>query len=237
MSKRTDKVCELINNLSDEEKQIVLDYLRRRLPRHALEEKFGTTAEAILTAIARSADLTLRGVRGILAEQAFEEYFIPKLKADGWNTITIQGNQTYDFVVEKSARRVTIQVKLQRSEKHIPLEYAPRSRKALKCPSGRIYVVEVQKTRGGKKNGEETRPYRFGDFDILAVNMQASSGVWQRFMFTPGSWLIPNKKGLEMIETLQPVSECADEYWTDDLQECIGWFSSGKQKRLYAIAE
>ncbi len=97
-----------------------------------------------------------------------------------------------------------------------------------------MYVVEVQKTRSGNKNGEETRPYRFGDFDILAVNMQPSTGDWNRFVFTVGSWLLPSKKGANQIEIFQPVPEHPDDFWTDDLATCIKWFRSGLQKRLYS---
>lgn len=68
MSELTDEVCRLIEQASEEERRIILTYLRERVPLHALETEWSTTAEEILTAIARSSDLTLRGIRGILAE-------------------------------------------------------------------------------------------------------------------------------------------------------------------------
>ena len=68
MSELTDEVCRLIEHATPEEKRIILAYLRERVPIHALEAEWNTTAEEILTAIARSADITLRGIRGILAE-------------------------------------------------------------------------------------------------------------------------------------------------------------------------
>ncbi|MCE5310420.1 MAG: hypothetical protein LLG20_22515 [Acidobacteriales bacterium] len=234
MSKRTDEVCELINRLNDQDKCIVLDYLRRHLPLHPLEKEWGTTADAILTAIARSSDLTQRGIRGILAEAVFEERILPPVLRAGWQSVGIVGDQAYDFVLESSSTRVQIQVKLQRKEKGVPKEYAKRSRDALVCPSGKMYVVEVQKTRSGHKNGEKTRPYRFGDFDILAVNMQPSTGDWDRFAFTVGSWLLPCKEHANQIEIFQPVPEHPDDFWTHDLATCISWFRSGIQKRLYS---
>ena len=41
------------------------------------------------------------------------------------------------------------------------------------------YVAETKRTRGGVDlvTGQKTRPYRFGDFDILAVCLQPSTGM------------------------------------------------------------
>jgi hypothetical protein len=78
-----------------------------------------------------------------------------------------------------------------------------------------------------------TRPYRFGDFDILAVNLHPATGSWERFAFTVGGWLLPRKTDPNLIEIFQPVPITPDEYWTDDLSRCIEWFQSGTQQRLY----
>lgn len=232
MSKLTDEIRELIDRASEKERRLVLNYLRQRIPVHPLEQQWGTTAEAILTAIARSSDLTQRGIRGILAEATFEEAIVPGLT--GWTTVGIMGNPAYDFLLEKADTRVRIQVKLQRKESGVPKEYAARSRASLKCPSGRMYVVEVQKTRSGEKDGQKTRPYRFGDFDILAVNLHPSTGNWKRFLYTVSNWLLPRPQQPELIEIFQPVPDCPDEYWSDDLNRCIDWFLAGISKRLYS---
>ena len=53
---------------------------------------------------------------------------------------------------------------------------------AYKRLSGELYVVETQKTRAGTDNdGADTRPYRFGDFDILAVNMEPARATGGSF--------------------------------------------------------
>ena len=234
MSKLTAEVCALIDRSSEDEHRLILKYLRQRVPLHSLERQWGTTAEAILTAIERSSDLTQRGIRGILAEATFEEIVLPPLEPVGWKVAPIVGDQAYDFVLEKGPARVRIQVKLQRRQVGVPKEYAARSRSSLKCPSGKIYVVEVQKTRSGQKNGQKTRPYRFGDFDILAVNLHPSAGDWKRFVYTVGDWLLPRPKEQELIEIFQPVPDCLDEYWTDNLNLCIDWFLAGSKKRLYS---
>jgi hypothetical protein len=49
-----------------------------------------------------------------------------------------------------------------------------------------------------------------------------------------GSWLLPRAKEPSLIEIFQPVPSVPDEYWTDNLNECIDWFQSGIQKRLYS---
>jgi len=234
VSALTDEACRLIEQANEGERQVILAYLRERVPLHTLETEWNTTAEEILTAIARSSDLTLRGIRGILAEAVFEKRVLPPLEGDGWAAVKIVGDQAYDFLIERAQIPARIQVKLQRKEKGVPKPYAARRRASLKLPPGTMYVVEVQKTRSGTKNGEKTRPYRFGDFDILAVNLHAATGSWERFAFTVGSWLLPRETAPNLIEIMQPVPITPDEYWTDDLATCIEWFLSGAKKQLYS---
>ena len=233
MTRTTDYICKLIQDLNDEDRRAVFSFLRELLPVHPLEQQWGTTAEAILTAIARSSDLTLRGVRGILAEATFENAVLPQLRVLGWSPRPIVGNQTNDFVLERSTSQVRIQVKLQRREAGVPKEYSRKGRASLRCPTGTMHVVEVQKTRSGQKKGERTRPCRFGDFDVLAVNLHPSTGNWGTFMYTVGSWLLPRPGDQALIEIFQPVPITPDDYWTDDLVRCIEWFSSGKERKLY----
>ncbi len=41
------------------------------------------------------------------------------------------------------------------------------------------------------RDGVDTRPYRFGDFNILAVCMEPSYARWDRFHYIPERWLFP----------------------------------------------
>ena len=234
MSALTDEVCALIDRANEDERRAIFSYLRQRVHLHPLEKEWGTTAESILSAIERSADITRRGVRGILAEAIFEEFLIPKTVSSGWAAVKVPREEAYDFCLARESEQVKIQVKLQRREEGEPKEFGRKARAALNCPEGTVYVVEVQKTRGGKKNGEATRPYRFGDFDILAVNLHPATGDWKRFMFTVGSWLLPRDVETNQIEIMQPVPPASDDYWTDDLTTCIEWFLAGTTRRLYA---
>src|ERR1700691_380072 len=83
MTTLTEEISRLIDKCSDEEKRIVLKYLRNKAALHPLEIAWNTTAESLLSAIARSGDLTQRGIRGILAEATFEEIVVRTSRCKG----------------------------------------------------------------------------------------------------------------------------------------------------------
>lgn len=233
-------VKEFIDQCSEKERKALFEYLRRRLPRHPLEQQWDIDAETILTAIYRSPDLTQRGVRGILAEAVFERDILPSVEKLGWHVLpTAAGDLPYDFLLERQNQQATIQVKLQRTEQGQPKRYQP------KRFAEELYVVEVQKTRSGKKRksksettkahpsgDESTRPYRFGDFDVLAVNMQPTTHTWADFRYTLSRWLIPRRTKSRLIEIFQPVSLEPNEVWTDKLDVCLEWFRRGDRRRV-----
>lgn len=234
MSQLIDEITKLLSQASEEERRALYRYLQAHMPRHSLEIEWNTTAEEILTAIARSSDLTLRGIRGILAEAIFEKRVVPILEADGWESIKVEGDRPYDFLIGRGSSLVRIQIKLQRRERGEPKEYRSHQRKMVNFTHEKLWVVEVQKTRSGERSGVKTRPYRFGDFDILAVNLHPSTSDWQKFMYTVDRWLIPRAHQPDQIEIFQPVPAVPDKYWTDDLQQCIGWLMDGDPRRLYS---
>ena len=100
MSHLTEQILELMDQCDEEEKRTVLDYFRHRVAPHPLEHEWGTTAHAILTAIARSSDLTKRGVRGILAEATFEETALATSILCGWSTLVFSCEGCLDFAPE-----------------------------------------------------------------------------------------------------------------------------------------
>lgn len=252
MKKTVEEVCKLIDACSEAEQRTILNHLRKRIVLHPLESEWDINAETILSAISRSSDLTLRGVRGIIAEATFADFVVPTL-SDIWDAQLIDGDQSYDFLLHRRTDNLPlrIQVKLQRKEKQEPKLISNSQRKLLTNAPERLYVVEVQRTRTGKRKAkikdnsgevldeiavevEETRPYRFGEFDIIAVNMHPSTRDWKRFMYTVGTWLIPRPKPAEqLIQIMQPVAAISDNYWTDDVNQCIEWFLSLKKRRLY----
>lgn len=105
----------------------------------------------------------------------------------------------------------------------------------------------MQKTRTGKKKrkgdseGEETeesvemidtRPYAFGDFDILAVSMWPSSRDWKDFRYTVGRWLIARPDNPSNIAVMQPVSPTNNDVWTNDFDTAVVWLRGNTEKSI-----
>jgi hypothetical protein len=234
MSESLENLKRLVGECSTEEQSALLDYLKARLPEHPLEKEWGVGADVILGAISRSSDLTRRGVRGIIAEAIFERNTLAALK--GWDAVRFTDDRPYDFLIRSTspaATEVRIQVKLQRMKTQQPMLASEANRH---YPHD-MYVVEVQKTRGGidLQTNEDTRPYRFGEFDVLAVNMHPSTRDWNRFLFTVSDWLIPRSPNAALIEIFQPVSRTPSDCWTDKLTTCLAWLAEGQQKKILNI--
>lgn len=228
----------LLQDHSESDRHELYLHLRKEFPIHQLEKTWNTSAEIILEAIARSSDLTKRGIRGVIAEAAFKENVIQRLIQQGWIDKVTTGNVPYDFLLSAPSNiEVKVQVKLQRQKEHRP--FLAKEAPMIKS-FDEWFVVEVQKTRGGKKKQEEngttieidTRPYHFGDFDILAVSLHSSSNDWADFRYTIGSWLIPDQKNTNIIYKYQPVSRNPNQYWTDNWKTCIGWFKQKIRKTI-----
>ena len=227
MSKnKLQEIKQLISTCTDDECKELLQYIRTRVNIHPLEEKLGCKAEIILEAIERSSDLTLRGIRGIIAEAAFKTVVLNNLV--GWEDITPEGDYPFDFKIKKMNKEITIQVKMQRLKKHRPMT----AKEGYKIYPDNMYVVETQRTRGGKLNGEDSRPYRFGEFDILAVSLHPSTNNWKDFMYIPSKWLIPRRDKENFLMKFQPVAKKPNNDWTTDLLTCIKWHNSNIQKTL-----
>src|SRR5437588_5432817 len=216
---RKEDVLQLLEQCSLEERREIFQHLRKEFPIHQLEADLNSQAEVILEAMARSSDLTMRGIRGIIAEAAFLVDILQKL--DGWRVLEIEGDAPYDFLIEDSAGPVRIQVKMQRRTKGFPLVRAGK------------FVVETQRTRTGTDaTGGATRPYHFGEFDILAVSLHPSTNEWSNFTYTVGSWLRPRAHNANLLEVFQPIPEKPNEDWTDSLETSIAWFRSGTKKTI-----
>lgn len=213
-------VRELLAQCSTEEQAALFRELRQRHVIHDFERIIGAPAEMILEAVHRAPELTRRMLRGVIADAAFRTLVVLSLKAEGWEDVTPTGNYAYDYKLEDGAGTITVQVKLQRSAGGSPVV----KRGERYGFDGEVYMTETQKTRTGT-DGEnnQTRPYRYGEFDILAVSMQPSTGKWDRYMYTLGRWLLQGKEAGE-IATLQPVAKSSNEFWTDDFSTAARWF-------------
>lgn len=223
-------VRELLARCTPEERAVIFQELRAAHPIHPYEAVVGAPAELILEAVHRAPELTRRMLRGVIAEAAFRIFVVKALTERGWQDVTPKGNFAYDYSLDDGRGPITVQVKLQRSERGAPV-VKDGKRYGF---DGKVFMTETQKTRTGTDGDEnQTRPYRYGEFDVLAVSMQPSSGRWDSFMYTLGRWLLPGKAAGELA-TLQPVTKTPGEFWTDDFEVAAQWFRSaddGKRMR------
>jgi hypothetical protein len=222
-------IRELLAQCSAEEQAMLFRELRERHVIHEFERIIGAPAEMILEAVHRAPELTRRMLRGVIADAAFRTFVVSALEAEGWRDVTPEGNYAYDYKMDDGAGPMTVQVKLQRSARG-----APVVKRGERYGFGEeVFLTETQKTRTGTDGGDnQTRPYRYGEFDILAVSMQPSTGKWDRYMYTLGRWLLQGKQAGE-IATLQPVAKSSNEFWTDDFRIAARWLRTDNgDKRL-----
>lgn len=219
----------LLESCSAAERRVLFQELRAVHQIHEFERVVGAPAEMILEAIHRAPELTRRMLRGVIADAAFAQFTVPVLAQFGWKDVTPAGNFAYDYKLQDEIGPVTVQIKLQRSEKGRPVVKDGRRYGF----DAEIFTVETQKSRTGTDSEDnKTRPYRYGEFDVLAVSTQPSSGRWDRFLYTVGRWLMQGKAPSE-IATMQPVAMTANEFWTDDFNEVVRWFrESTLEKRI-----
>jgi hypothetical protein len=231
MSEETlNAVRELLARCTPEERAAVFRELRATHAIHPYEAAVGAPAEMILEAVHRAPELTRRMLRGVIADAAFRTFVVAALEARGWKDVTPEGNFAYDYSVDDGQGPITIQVKLQRSERGAPVVKAGKRYGF----DGEVFMTETQKTRTGTDGkANQTRPYRYGEFDVLAVSMQPSTGTWDTYMYTLGRWLLPGKTTGEMA-TMQPVTIVDGEFWTHDFETAAQWFreaDGGKRMR------
>jgi hypothetical protein len=224
-------IRQLLDSCAPDQRAELVRLLRAEYRTHRIEREWNTSAEIVLEALARSGPLTQRMFKGILAEAAFKVEVVDKL--DKWEEVTPAGTHAYDFAIQSGGVRVTIQTKLQRKEGGKPFMYRMPGRRG---PATAYYVVETQKSRKGtdRTSGASTRPYRFGEFDILAVSMEPATNDWSQFRFTVGNWLIPRPDDASLIAIYQPVSLTPNEDWTDSLVTAIQWWGS-RAKRTISV--
>ena len=211
-----EEIRALLARCSDEQRRQIFEELRATIPIHPFETRMNAKAEVILEALERAGALTLRGIRGIIGEATFVREVVPSLA--GWEDVTPPGDLPYDAALKDGVSSVKVQVKMQRRAKGVAW---------LRTGSA---VVEVQRTRGGKRDGEDTRPYRFGEFDILAVCMEPSHARWNSFHYVPERWLNPRSSNAALIEIMQPVALERDAIWTTDFAEVVQRLRSGDER-------
>ncbi len=222
------QIKDLLARCTFEERRDIFKHLRSEFRIHPIEDELNVQAEVILEAIHKASDLTLRGIRGVIAEAYFQMTIASAIT--GWKIIPTSGDPPYDCLLSDGNNQVRIQVKMQRLKEHRPMMANQAYRR---LPSDK-YVVETQRTRGGvdPTTGLSTRPYRFGDFDLLAVSLHPSTGDWSKFLYTVERWLIPSSERTDCLLKFQPVPLQANSDWTGDLKTAIEWFLSKVNKTI-----
>jgi len=224
---KVDDIKLLLDQCTPEERLEVFRILRTQFSIHPLEDKLNAKAEVILEAFSKASDLTLRGIRGIIAEACFTVDVVGAL--DGWKDVSVTGAHAYDCLLEDRIGRVRVQIKMQRLKLHKPM----MANQGYRFLPSTMFVAETQRTRGGTDaKGDRTRPYRFGDFDILGVCLHPSTGQWSDFVYTVTDWLIPDPKHPGMMLKFQPVSAIENDDWTKDFLKAVAWFRSGVKRRI-----
>ncbi|MDO7886466.1 hypothetical protein [Hymenobacter cheonanensis] len=194
---------------------------------HPMEAVLNLTSDEVLSALQKMKlqdGMPWRMLRGSLADLLFEVIVLPTLS--GWDDVAFVGDLPYDYKLRNAAEEeVTIQIKLQRSAKNGPSVFNKKTGK-------NMFSVETQRTRGGTVDGVKTRPYRFGEFDILAVCMYPSTGRWDTYLYTVEKWLVPHATETNALATFQPVAQRPNADWTDSLEQAIAWLKSRQQKTI-----
>lgn len=205
---------------------------------HVFEERVGARAAVILEAMHRASAFTVRGIEGVIAEAVFALEVLPTLS--DWTDKKPAGeDHPFDFdlygpevpAATTAGNRVRIQVKMQRRQAGVPMT----ATQAFRRFAADMWVVETQKSRKGEKGGASTRPYRFGEFDILAVSMRATKGKWSNYMYTVANWLIPAANAAEILK-FQPIPSEPNADWTDDFLTVVEWLRSGVKKTIGGCA-
>jgi hypothetical protein len=226
------RVLAMVEGMSVAERKDLLAHLRRLVPPHPMEARLRASAETLLEAIRRASPLTIRGVEGILAEASFATEVVPELP--DWSELPVEANTPYDFLLKNRPDHVPlrVQVKMQRRKNHRPWMANEAMKSSRQWPA-EFYVVEVQQTRAGRSaKGVGTRPYRFGEFDVLAVSLGAATGAWRNFMYTVANWLLPDPDDLTQILKYQPVSPIDNEDWTASFEMVAERARSGRRRKI-----
>jgi hypothetical protein len=235
-SKNVAAILEQIAQCSPADQQTLFREMRKVHLIHEFEEVMSAPAEMILEAVHRAPELTRRMLRGVIADASFRTFVVPAVGKHGWKDVTPEGNFAYDYKLDDGHGPINVQVKLQRSERGAPV-VRDGQRFGLQ---GEVFTTETQKTRNGMDGAAKTRPYRYDEFDILAVSMQPSTRLWDRYMYTLGRWLLADAEYPDQLAKIQPVTMTNSEYWTDDFEVAAAWFrapDAGKRMQLTATAK
>lgn len=174
--------------------------------KHPLEIKLNVGASDIMDAIAAGFRAEA-DVKGKLAELGLKKVLDSLLSQNivtGFEWHDADG--VPDFTVQYRSATVRIECKNVRS--------------GHKLSGDGWATVELQKTRGGKKDGKPTRGYALDHFDILAACLFNSSGKWE-YRFIPTANLQPRDEDPTTLKVMQKVLVSGKGRWSDRLPDVL----------------
>jgi len=175
---------------------------------HALELKYGLTAQELLDAIDRRFRLKV-ALEGAVAEVHFERK-IRIASREGWLT-SYEGHDTdgmHDFtVVTLSGSSIRVEVKTIRN--------GPKPQ------------VELQKTRAAKGD-PSSRYYDRDHFDVVAVCVGRSTGDWSQFRYALVRELPSHRNHPHKIQVMHQIPEREETTprWFSRFQDVIDAYSA-----------
>jgi hypothetical protein len=216
------KLLLILKRCDKNQLEIIAKHLDIKPFSHPLEKLINVKAEILLDSLLRSSYITLNGIRGIIAESTFNSLIVKDSKR--WKDIPAGAQNPYDFILEDNAGQVRIQIKLQRKVENLPW-----------IRTDGCAVVETYRTRSGKtKDGESSRPYRYGEFDLLGVCMEPSHGTWESFLYIPQKYLKSDKDNIKFLHKLQSVPLIPKDNWTTSLDEAVELFRKDPSQNFIA---
>lgn len=181
---------------------------------HPLEEWLQASGWAILTAMGRQR-MAVMNVKGQLAEYYLNEY-LDKLAVAGKISTYEWRLESPDFGVSRHGQTYTLECKNIRKENE-------------KKKGGDPWWVETQRTRGGKKGGVDTRPYRVTDFDILAVCLFNRKKEWT-YWFVATHLLGRRPTNNDLLLVKQEMPSLPNDVWHDNIEEAMDDCDKAKRK-------
>lgn len=101
-----EEIKRLLSLCDQAQRDEIFRQLRQGCTIHPLEQELHARAEIILEAIRRAGGLTLRMIRGVIAEAAFGVEVVERLK--NWQSIPLSGDPAYDFLLKNRKEEVRV---------------------------------------------------------------------------------------------------------------------------------
>ena len=199
-------------------------------------------ARTILEAVRRISRPTKGKVRRTIAEAILKKLIVPSVADSGWKLRAPQADSpSCDLLLERNSLMARIDLallqpataKFKRTYRgqHSENAYALEVKKSQVRAKGATGIAVGGARRAAPAELAREKSYTFGEFDILAVNIQAATYRWTDFRYTLSSQLQPHPAHPSFINVIQSVPLMSNEEWTEDLSVCLEWYAHANSLR------